>query len=123
MLKPEKNKSVKTLVMFTGGSNDGVYEGAEGTVYGTYSKVMKDRENTKLGKITVKTVYPNFSLGEVELLKTGDPFYAIYINDMAAVPIRFTKKTKKDIFLEVSLLNIKFVDNSRDWIAHPRTMM
>ena len=40
-----------------------------------------------------------------------------------AVPIRFPKKIQKDIFLEVSLLNIRFVDNSRYWIAHPRTLM
>ena len=38
-------------------------------------------------------------------------------------PSAFLKKSKKDIFLEVSLLNIKFVDNSRDWIVHPRTLM
>ena len=111
------------MVAFSGGSNDGVYEGADGTVYGRYRKEFEYRSNTVLGKIKVKTVYPNFSIGEVDVVKTGVPFYDIYIDDMAAVSIRFPKKTKKDIFLEVSLLNIKFVDNSRQWIAHPRTLM
>ncbi len=123
MLKPKKNEAGKYLIAFSGGSNDGVYAGAEGTVYGKYSANIKGRANTRLGKFKVKTVYPNFSIGEVDAVKEGDPFYQIYVDDMAAVPIRFPRKPKKDVLLEVSLLNIKFIDNEGNWIAHPRTLM
>ena len=123
IIKPEKNKDGNLVIAFSGGSNDGVYEGAEGRMEGKYTEQYKERSNVKLGKLKITKVYPNFSFATIELAKDNDPYYAVYLDDMAAVPIRFPKKIQKDIFLEVSLLNIRFVDNSRYWIAHPRMLM
>lgn len=123
MLNPDKNKSGKLIIIFSGGSNDGVYEGAEGFVRGLYRKEFKGRDDGTIGKVRVTHVYPNFSAAEVEMVKSESPYYDLYINDMVLMPIRFPKKIKKDVFLEVSFLNIKFVNNSKDLIAHPRTLM
>ncbi|MBA2250260.1 MAG: CHAT domain-containing protein, partial [Chitinophagaceae bacterium] len=121
--EPSKKSAKEYEITFNGGSNDGVYEGAEGYVYGKFKKEFTSRENTKLGKVIISRVYPNYSVATVYLFKTADPFYDVYIDDMAGVPIRFPKKGDKDVFLDVSLLGIHFVDNSRMWLAHPRTLM
>lgn len=123
LVKPEKKESGKYVMAFRGGSNDGVYAGAEGKVFAKMRKDFEDRENTRLGTIKIIQVHPGFSLAEVEIFKTGDPFFEIYPDDMVAVPIRIPKKVKKDIFLEVSLLNIHLMDNNKKLIAHPRTLM
>ena len=84
MLPPKKNKPGKYAIAFSGGSNDGVYEGATGTVYGKFNKTMKGRTNLKLGKLAILTVYPNFSIGEVELFKEGDSLYGLYVGSWLA---------------------------------------
>ena len=121
--KPTLNAEGKKVIVFSGGSNDGVYEGAEGTISAKYNTDIKNRENVKLGTLKIIKVYPNFSFASVELYKENDPFYSVYLEDMALVPIRFPKKIEKDVFLQVSLQNIRFVDNSKLWIVHPRTLM
>lgn len=110
-------------VVLDGGSNDGIYEGAEGEVYGKHRSDMKDRANTLLGTATITKVSPNSSVAIVKLANPVDSFHRLYVEDMIYIPIRFPKKIKKDIFLEVSLLNIRFVDNARLWLAHPRMLM
>ena len=59
----------------------------------------------------------------IQLINPNDTFYNVYPQDMVSVPIRFPRHAFKDIFLEVSLMNIKFVDNSRESLGHPRTLM
>lgn len=109
--------------LIDGGSNDGVYQGAEAEVYGKYRKKGEDRANRLLGSARISEVYPNYSRAMIQLINPNDTFYNVYPQDMVSVPIRFPKHAFKDIFLEVSLMNIKFVDNSRESLGHPRTLM
>ena len=119
----KKLKDNKAEILLDGGSNDGIYEGAEGEVYGKYRSEMKDRSNVLLGSATITKVLPNTSLATVQLINPTDSFYMLYPEDMVSIPIRFPPKNQKDIFLEVALLNIRFVDNERLWLAHPRMLM
>lgn len=110
------------VALIDGGSNDGIYEGAEAEVLGRH-KSGQDRSNRLLGYGKVIQVYPNQSRVRINLINPRDSFYTVYTEDMVALPIRFPRLPFKDIFLEVSLLNIKFLDNSREPLAHPRTLM
>ena len=106
-----------------GGSNDGVYEGAEAEVYGKHRKDGEDRANRLLGTAKIIEVKPNFSKVQIQLINPKDTFYNVYEEDLVAVPIRFPQNPLKDLFLEVSLMNIKFLDNYGKLLAHPRTLM
>lgn len=119
-LKRLPNKSYEAVI--DGGSNDGIYEGADAEVFGKHITGY-DRANRLIGSAKITAVYPDYSKAIIQLINPSDTFYAIYPKDMVAVPIRFPKLAFKDIFLEVSLMNIRFVDNSREMITHPRTMM
>jgi len=119
-LKQLPDKTYEAVI--DGGTNDGIYEGADAEVYGKHISGL-DRSNRLLGSARITEVYPDYSKAVIQLINPADSFYAIYPKDMITVPIRFPKLAFKDVFLEVSLMNIRFVDNSREWIAHPRTMM
>lgn len=119
-LKLLPDKSYEAII--DGGTNDGIYEGADAEVYGKHISGY-NRSNRLLGSAKVIAVYPDYSKAIIHLINPADTFYAIYPKDMITVPIRFPKLAFKDIFLEVSLMNIRFVDNARKLIAHPRTMM
>lgn len=106
-----------------GGSNDGLYEGAEAEVYGKHRRAGEDRANRLLGNATILAVYPSYSKVSIRLINPLDTFYQVYSEDMISLPIRFPKQPFKNIFLEVSLMNIRFTDNSRDPLAHTRTLM
>ena len=120
-LKNNSNYSIE--VSIDGGTNDGVYEGADAEVYGKHRKQGEDRANRLLGSAKITEVYPNYSKALIQLNNPKDSFYTVYAEDMVAIPIRFPKHTEKDIFLEVSLKNIKFLDNYRETLGHPRTLM
>lgn len=106
-----------------GGINDGLYEGADAEVLGKHRRQGEDRANRVLGSAKITAVYPNYSKAIIQLVNQADTFYNVYPGDMVSLPIRFPKLPFKDVFLEVSLLNIRFVDNYRDPIAHTRTLM
>ena len=106
-----------------GGTNDGIYEGADADVLGKHRKEGEDRSNRPLGSAIIIAAYPNYSKAIIKLINPADTFYNVYPLDMVSVPIRFPKLAFKDLFLEVSLMNIRFTDNYREWIAHPRTLM
>ena len=106
-----------------GGTNDGIYEGADADVLGKHRTEGEDRSNRPLGSAIIIAAYPNYSKAIIKLINPSDSFYNVYPKDMVSVPIRFPKLAFKDIFLEVTLMNIRFTDNYREWIAHPRTLM
>ncbi|MBL0132572.1 MAG: tetratricopeptide repeat protein [Chitinophagaceae bacterium] len=119
----QKQADGSFLAIIEGGSNDGLYEGADATVYGKHRKTGEDRANRELGTAKVLEVAPNYSKVRINVINPRDSFFAVYTEDMVAVPIRFPKKEIKDVFLEVSLLNIRFLDNYRESLAHTRTLM
>ncbi|MBC7849144.1 MAG: tetratricopeptide repeat protein [Chitinophagaceae bacterium] len=106
-----------------GGTNDGVYEGADAEVLGKHRQQGEDRSNRPLGIARITKTYPNYSRAIIQRISSTDTFYNVYREDMVSLPIRFSQIVVKDIFLEVSLMNIRFTDNSREWLAHPRTLM
>lgn len=106
-----------------GGINDGLYEGADADVLGKHRRQGEDRANRPLGSARITAVYPNYSKAIITLINPADTFYNVYAGDMVSLPIRFPKLPFKDIFLEVSLLNIRFVDNYKEPFAHTRTLM
>src|ERR1035437_8207949 len=120
---PQKGENGKYEIHFAAGSNDGVYEGAEGSISALYNSLVKGRENTNLGRVSVRKVFPNYSIAEAVLTKQDDDFYKVQKEDMVYIPIRFAQVGKKDIFLDVALQNIRFVNNYKEWLAHPRTLM
>lgn len=119
----QKQSDGSFLAIIEGGSNDGLYEGADAEVYGKHRKAGEDRANRLLGTAKVLEVAPNQSKVRINVINPLDSFYSVYNEDMVAVPIRFPKKAIKDVFLEVSLLNIRFLDNYKESLAHPRTLM
>ncbi len=123
VLSPEKKTVSKYLVVIRAGSNDGMYNGAEGRVVARDRKPFKDRGSTDLGKLKVIRVEPNISVAEVDLFKTGDPYYDIYAEDLVVVPIRFPKKLQNNLLVQITLLDIYLLNNSKKWLAHPRTLL
>jgi CHAT domain-containing protein/tetratricopeptide (TPR) repeat protein len=120
---PQKGENGKYQIRFAAGSNDGVYEGAVGNINALYDPLIKDRQYAYLGSIVVTKVYPNYSIGEAELTRQDDDFYKVKEKDLIYVPIRFAQVGKASLFLDIALLNIRFVDNYKKWLAHPRTLM
>lgn len=104
------------------GSNDGVFAGASGNAVGKYIKAGDNRSNRVLGTAVVEQVFPNYAIVRIVLKSATDSAYAIYSNDMVSIPVRGPKIERSDIFSKITLLNIRFLDNNKKPIVHPRTV-
>ena len=111
------------IVKVNAGSNQGVYAGSSGYVFGIYNKDYPVRSDQALGKSIVISVTPNTCICSIKLYNTSDTIKWVRKGDDMQLQAMVYKNTENSIIREMAAVDLNVLSNTYKKIFDPFFIM